>query len=258
MTHKEQYHIYLASEAWQIKRREALSRAHYCCAACGEKRNLEVHHLTYARIFNEEPGDLMVLCGEHHDQIERLISKGAISRVGWADDLASQTIKLLRPIFFATIPKAPKKKKNNFDPNNPKWRRKMYRRVRHASGFRAAALLTDTEWQDWLWYRFKTYCVNKQIIAEIAGLARADFLREQSALPPVSKDDTTEVRLDTRTMASFASPKGGFNREQMALLGVPWPPPKKWLKKQHGRIITMGMLEQLKSMRKRFNGKGVL
>lgn len=55
------YRDYLQSAAWQRVRR---------CQDCGEHRQLEVHHLTYARIGHEEMSDLRVLChgchGERH------------------------------------------------------------------------------------------------------------------------------------------------------------------------------------------------
>lgn len=65
-THSSQYREYMHSDAWQRRRRRALVRAGYTCQHCGADRNLEVHHLTYARLGKERPADLLVLCHACH------------------------------------------------------------------------------------------------------------------------------------------------------------------------------------------------
>ncbi len=68
------------------------------CAACGSNGGvLQVHHLTYARIFKENDDDLMVLCDEHHQKIEDLIAAGLLKRVGDVRVLAAETVRLLSP-----------------------------------------------------------------------------------------------------------------------------------------------------------------
>lgn len=60
------YKAYLASPAWQTKRKAALMRAGHRCQACGRKGALQVHHLTYVRLTQELPTDLVTLCKSCH------------------------------------------------------------------------------------------------------------------------------------------------------------------------------------------------
>ena len=60
------YQSYLKSKAWEQKRVLCLSYYRYKCGVCYSKDNLEVHHRTYKRIFNEDPSDLIVLCHDCH------------------------------------------------------------------------------------------------------------------------------------------------------------------------------------------------
>jgi len=86
---KDEYQAYLRSPQWQGTRKRALWRAQNRCQSpiCrydyvraftdgdisehlwkGEYR-LDVHHLSYERLGNELPDDLMVLCRDCHDLI---------------------------------------------------------------------------------------------------------------------------------------------------------------------------------------------
>lgn len=56
------YEQYIISVDWMYKRQEALYRDGYKCCLCGRNRELEVHHLTYERLGNENLEDLMTLC----------------------------------------------------------------------------------------------------------------------------------------------------------------------------------------------------
>lgn len=59
---REEYHQYLRSEAWQEKRRDAIRRAGGRCSDCLATGKLHIHHLTYDRVGNELPGDLIACC----------------------------------------------------------------------------------------------------------------------------------------------------------------------------------------------------
>jgi 5-methylcytosine-specific restriction endonuclease McrA len=65
------YTAYLQSPEWWAKRTQAVERAGGRCQLCNSAKSLNVHHRTYARIGNEDPGDLTVLChrchGKHHN-----------------------------------------------------------------------------------------------------------------------------------------------------------------------------------------------
>lgn len=62
------YQDYLKTKHWQRVRREALERADGRCQLCNSPDHLEVHHRTYERRGQEEPGDLTVLCATCHSK----------------------------------------------------------------------------------------------------------------------------------------------------------------------------------------------
>lgn len=66
------YNKYLKTKKWnkisnKIKKRDKL------CKKCFSSKNLNVHHLTYKHIFNEENHlkDLILLCNECHNKIHQ-------------------------------------------------------------------------------------------------------------------------------------------------------------------------------------------
>jgi hypothetical protein len=60
------YHEYLQSEEWGIRRRFAIRHAGERCQLCYKRGHLHAHHRTYARIGQELPADLTVLCDDCH------------------------------------------------------------------------------------------------------------------------------------------------------------------------------------------------
>lgn len=67
------YQQYIQSEQWQSIRRRKLTQCAYRCEHCGDNDTLNVHHLTYARVYREELEDLMVLCYRCHASVEAII-----------------------------------------------------------------------------------------------------------------------------------------------------------------------------------------
>jgi|GEM_PF-6640240 hypothetical protein len=67
--YKKEYHDYLKSKEWRNIRLRLLAERGEVCQRCGkscDRRYLHIHHLTYDRIFKEEPGDLLILCIDCH------------------------------------------------------------------------------------------------------------------------------------------------------------------------------------------------
>ena len=64
--HSSFYLNYLQSDTWKKRRYAALERVEFRCELCGETESLEAHHLTYERLGNEDPNDLIVICKGHH------------------------------------------------------------------------------------------------------------------------------------------------------------------------------------------------
>jgi 5-methylcytosine-specific restriction endonuclease McrA len=63
------YHWYLGSAFWRERREFILERANHTCEKCRKRRATEVHHLTYIRVFQELPSDLVALCKPCHAEI---------------------------------------------------------------------------------------------------------------------------------------------------------------------------------------------
>ena len=68
----ERYAEYLQSEEWQEKRIDVMNRDGFSCVLSKKTQNLQIHHLTYARVGNEDLSDLVTLNRDVH----RLIHAG--------------------------------------------------------------------------------------------------------------------------------------------------------------------------------------
>ena len=67
-----------------------LKKAGHKCSICGETENLNVHHLTYARVGCEKLSDLEVLCrGCHENEHEGEVA-------GVFDPMAKEFMELVR------------------------------------------------------------------------------------------------------------------------------------------------------------------
>ncbi len=63
---QKKYHKYLLSDEWAQIKIDLFEVRGRKCERCGSKSNIQVHHLTYKNIFNEEPEDLEVVCRKCH------------------------------------------------------------------------------------------------------------------------------------------------------------------------------------------------
>lgn len=63
------YPEYLNSQHWYETRREALKKANHKCEVCGCSGSLDIHHLSYKRMWCELPTDLIALCRDCHHKI---------------------------------------------------------------------------------------------------------------------------------------------------------------------------------------------
>lgn len=92
----EEYNEYLTSVKWADKRELRLELSRGRCEYCGYQTCVQVHHLTYERIFHEDMEDLMCLCKHHHEILEALINRGKIARKGDTKRLRDASLKALR------------------------------------------------------------------------------------------------------------------------------------------------------------------
>ncbi len=70
--HSQRYVDYLKSAQWKLKRSHALFAAHGRCVHCRKVPPTEVHHVTYERLGNERPSDLVALCHECHEKADEV------------------------------------------------------------------------------------------------------------------------------------------------------------------------------------------
>lgn len=114
----EQYAEYLLSDRWKDKRLRRLAMSNFACSACGSKQEVEIHHLTYARIFDEDMADLLPLCKAHHELAEYFCKRGILSKTGNPLFLASETVRVLirDDNTLKSEPKSPATKKTRFAP----------------------------------------------------------------------------------------------------------------------------------------------
>lgn len=67
LSHKEKYRRYLKSAKWKNFKKGLIKTRGHKCEKCGEKyRPLDGHHVTYKRLFNELPEDVLLLCHQCH------------------------------------------------------------------------------------------------------------------------------------------------------------------------------------------------
>jgi len=66
-TQADRYRVRMGTIQWQRERDLALERDDYRCQNCGCDEQLVVHHRTYARVGDEWPEDLVVLCRDCHE-----------------------------------------------------------------------------------------------------------------------------------------------------------------------------------------------
>src|SRR5262245_39740263 len=69
LNHRSAYEWYRCSPSWHERRQWILKRARGICEMCRKRPATEIHHLTYKRVFNENPADLMALCRQCHAEI---------------------------------------------------------------------------------------------------------------------------------------------------------------------------------------------
>ena len=63
------YTEYLQGKHWKGLRKVLCLRPDSRCAGCDDHRHLQIHHVSYARVGNELPDDLVVLCDTCHKRV---------------------------------------------------------------------------------------------------------------------------------------------------------------------------------------------
>lgn len=66
---KQFYKKYIKSERWKQVRAQSIKRANGICQRCGVEKAVQAHHLSYARVGDEPPEDLLAVCRPCHHQM---------------------------------------------------------------------------------------------------------------------------------------------------------------------------------------------
>ena len=109
------YQEYLKSQKWNDIKKLVFKRDKYICQGClTETKNLQAHHLTYDRIYNEMCFDLITLCRKCHcnihniDSVDDYLEKYKVNKnetiyrlngsviVGYKDELADLLMDFMR------------------------------------------------------------------------------------------------------------------------------------------------------------------
>jgi 5-methylcytosine-specific restriction endonuclease McrA len=64
--HKKKYLEYLESDTWAAIKLDLYAIRGKKCEKCGTKKQIQVHHIHYSNLYNEEPEDLILLCSGCH------------------------------------------------------------------------------------------------------------------------------------------------------------------------------------------------
>lgn len=155
----------MASDDWMRRRAQRLKIAGGKCEACGSNKKIEVHHLTYARIYNESVEDLMALCYYHHRAAEECVAEGRLSRNGDSVKLRAATLMALASYGQRT---------NGVQPNN-----RTQERLLKEAWFVEAVNLDRERFKKVLHQKFDGVAFSSQIIASAIGYydRRAKFTK---------------------------------------------------------------------------------
>lgn len=118
VTHKRvNYHEYLASREWRLKRKEVIERAENICERCANAPVENVHHRSYEHLGNEHLQELAGLCRPCHefmsgvrndDPAEEIIMRLIEEHGLIFDDIITADDR--QYVYFVTAPTAQNKK----------------------------------------------------------------------------------------------------------------------------------------------------
>lgn len=75
------YQRYLASREWRVRRNGVMERAKGICERCWGTKATQVHHVTYERVGNELPEDLLALCGPCHEFLSAVTDHDPVAAI---------------------------------------------------------------------------------------------------------------------------------------------------------------------------------
>lgn len=80
---------------------------------------------------------------------------------------------------------------------------------------------------------------------------RMDWQDRRNPYPTKIMEEEKMVTLTSQMIHDASTEGHGWNRRQLKSIGVPWPPPKGWLKGMVGKQIPLSLWERFVSLRKK-------
>lgn len=120
------YQRYINSSKWETRRNQYFLTRPRKCVTCGTRKDIHLHHKTYARMGNEFDSDLAALCEFCHDTLHKWHTE-----VG--GDLLSASNRFIRLLQEAQKHRLRRRGKDTFVPRNQRGTTtdEQGRKVRH-------------------------------------------------------------------------------------------------------------------------------
>jgi hypothetical protein len=127
-----EYRAYLDSPQWQAKRQRILSVRGHRCEVCRHGDRLSLHHLTYARLYDEFDSDLLVVCESCHAAMHNrwnvVGAIGAAQHKKYIRQCVERWEDAPRPLYLRSTPtdteSEPWRWNGKVEPEKPKTRRR--------------------------------------------------------------------------------------------------------------------------------------
>lgn len=95
---KESYYAYLETSEWRAKRAERIRIDGGICKICGDTNDLQVHHITYDNVRNEDiERDLITLCRKCHKRIHKQADDNKAKIEENVSDLLDELREVIKP-----------------------------------------------------------------------------------------------------------------------------------------------------------------
>lgn len=245
----QEYHDYIQSEQWQKVRVKRLALGKFRCAACGSRESLEVHHLTYVRLFQERMEDLLPLCRLHHLAAEEMVLKGLLPRSDDVVWLATETIRLIISPDKMVDPR------RNGAGRDLETRNTTQEELLSLSWFHEALKLEQrSAFKRLVKKNVKGNPKRQKMIVNALTLYNRQAKPSHETTHKIKPTSAASSELNmvtlSRQLLHSAGRNGvGFKRRQLELLAVPWPPKRGWLSALIGKDIQSDIWDRVMALK---------